>query len=217
GSTTEERKKTEKNHNRISGFNITINYRTEEGKPLVLDVVRRVEHQLLNDLSRNKEYIPIVGLPDFNKLSAKLIFGADSPAIQENRVSIVQGLSGTGSLRVGGEFLAKHYHQQIIYLPQPTWGNHTMIFALAGLTVKTYRYYAPATWGPDFQGLLEDLGSAPSGFVVLLHACAHNPAGVDPTLEQWEKIRQLIRSKSLLPFFDSAYQGFASGSLDVDA
>ena len=94
----------------------------------MLDVVRRVEHQLLNDLSRNTEYIPIVGLADFNKLSAKLIFGTDSPAIQENRVSIIQGLSGTGSLRVGGEFLAKNYHQQIIYLPQPTWGNHTKIF-----------------------------------------------------------------------------------------
>ncbi|GAU14195.1 hypothetical protein TSUD_307550 [Trifolium subterraneum] len=208
-------------------------YRTEEGKPLVLDVVRRVEQQLLNDVSRNKEYIPIVGLADFNKLSAKLIFGADSPAIQENRVTTVQGLSGTGSLRVGGEFLAKHYHQRIIYLPQPTWGNHPKIFTLAGLTVKTYRYYAPATRGLDFQGLLEDLGSAPSGSVVLLHACAHNPTGVDPTLEQWEQIRQLIRSKSLLPFFDSAYQarifafsqhlpffasiGFASGSLDADA
>ncbi|KAL5074941.1 hypothetical protein RYX36_013925 [Vicia faba] len=154
---------------------------------------------------------------DFNKLSAKLIFGADSPAIQENRVSTVQGLSGIGSLRVGGEFLAKQYHQQIIYLPQPTWGNHTKIFALAGLTVKIYRYYAPATRGLDFQGLLEDLGSAPFGSVVFLHARAHNHACVDPTLEQWEKIRQLIRSKSLLPFFDSAYQGFASGSLDADA
>ncbi|XP_054788259.1 aspartate aminotransferase 1 isoform X2 [Prosopis cineraria] len=192
-------------------------YRTEEGKPLVLNVVRRVEGQLVNDRSRNKEYLPIVGLVDFNKLSAKLIFGADSPAIKENRVTTVQCLSGTGSLRVGGEFLARHYHQRTIYLPQPTWGNHPKVFTLAGLSVKTYRYYAPATRGLDFQGLLEDLGSAPSGSVVLLHACAHNPTGVDPTPEQWEQIRQLIRSKALLPFFDSAYQGFASGSLDADA
>nr|XP_007137184.1 hypothetical protein PHAVU_009G106800g [Phaseolus vulgaris]ESW09178.1 hypothetical protein PHAVU_009G106800g [Phaseolus vulgaris] len=181
-------------------------YRTEEGKPLVLNVVRKVEQQLINDLSRNKEYIPIVGLADFNKLSAKLIFGAESPAIQENRVTTVQCLSGTGSLRVGGEFLAKHYHQRTIYLPTPTWGNHPKVFNLAGLSVQTYRYYAPATLGLDFEGLLEDLGSAPSGSIVLLHACAHNPTGVDPTLEQWEQIRQLIRSKALLPFFDSAYQ-----------
>ncbi|XP_021894948.1 aspartate aminotransferase, cytoplasmic [Carica papaya] len=192
-------------------------YRTEEGKPLVLNVVRRAEQQLVNDKSRVKEYLPIVGLAEFNKLSAKLIFGADSPAIRENRVTTVQCLSGTGSLRVGAEFLAKHYHQRTIYIPQPTWGNHPKVFTMAGLSVKTYRYYDPATRGLNFQGLLEDLGSAPSGAIVLLHACAHNPTGVDPTIQQWEQIRRLMRSKGLLPFFDSAYQGFASGSLDADA
>ncbi|KAL1823879.1 hypothetical protein ACET3Z_010657 [Daucus carota] len=192
-------------------------YRTEEGKPLVLNVVKKAEQMLVNDQSRVKEYLPIVGLADFNKLSAKLIFGADSPAIQENRVATVQCLSGTGSLRVGGEFLARHYHEHTVYIPQPTWGNHPKIFTLAGLSVKTYRYYNPETRGLDFKGMLEDLGSAPLGAIVLLHACAHNPTGVDPTIEQWEQIRQLIRSKSLLPFFDSAYQGFASGSLDADA
>ncbi|KAI3691167.1 hypothetical protein L2E82_49386 [Cichorium intybus] len=192
-------------------------YRTEEGKPLVLNVVRKAEHLLVNDRSRIKEYLPIVGLADFNKLSAKLILGSDSPAIQGNRVTTVQCLSGTGSLRVGAEFLAKHYYQRTIYIPNPTWGNHTKIFTLGGLTVKTYRYYDPVTRGLNIQGLLEDLNSAPSGSIVLLHACAHNPTGVDPTFDQWGQIRQLIRSKNLLPFFDSAYQGFASGNLDKDA
>ncbi|KAL3633469.1 Aspartate aminotransferase 3, chloroplastic [Castilleja foliolosa] len=192
-------------------------YRTEEGKPLVLNVVRKAEQMLVNDSSRVKEYLPIVGLADFNKLSAKLILGADSPAIQENRVTTVQCLSGTGSLRVGAEFLARHYHEHTIYIPLPTWGNHPKVFGLAGLSVKTYRYYNPATRGLDFEGLLEDLSSAPSGAIVLLHACAHNPTGVDPTTQQWEQIRQLMRSKALLPFFDSAYQGFASGNLDKDA
>ncbi|KAI3825508.1 hypothetical protein L1987_06998 [Smallanthus sonchifolius] len=192
-------------------------YRTEEGKPLVLNVVRQAEKLLVNDRSRVKEYLPIVGLADFNKLSAKLILGADSPAILGNLVTTVQCLSGTGSLRVGAEFLARHYYQRTIYIPNPTWGNHGKIFTLAGLTVKTYRYYDPVTRGLNFQGVLEDLGSAPSGAIVLLHACAHNPTGVDPTREQWEQIRRMIRSKSLLPFFDSAYQGFASGSLDEDA
>ncbi|KAG5408716.1 hypothetical protein IGI04_005035 [Brassica rapa subsp. trilocularis] len=163
-------------------------YRTEEGKPLVLDVVRRAEQQLVNDPSRVKEYIPIAGLADFNKLSAKLILGADSPAIKESRVAIIQCLSGTGSLRVGAEFLKKHYHQSVIFIPKPTWGNHPKVFNLAGLSVEYYRYYDPATRGLDFQGLLEDLGAAPSGAIVLLHACAHNPTG-----------------------------GFASGSLDTDA
>ncbi|KAL6514286.1 Aspartate aminotransferase 3, chloroplastic [Orobanche minor] len=192
-------------------------YRTEEGKPLVLNVVGRAEQMLVNDSSRVKEYLPIVGLADFNKLSAKLILGGDSPAVQENRVTTVQCLSGTGSLRVGAEFLARHYHQHTIYIPQPTWGNHPKVFGLAGLSVNTYRYYNPATRGLDFEGLLEDLKSAPSGAIVLLHACAHNPTGVDPTTDQWEQIRQLMRSKALLPFFDSAYQGFASGDLDTDA
>lgn len=126
--------------------------------------------------------------------------------------------------------------QHTIYIPQPTWGNHPKVFTLAGLSVKTYRYYNPATRGLDFAGtccvdcdfrdsfwysdfsfviiffscwhlgLLDDLNAAPSGAIVLLHACAHNPTGVDPTLEQWEQIRQLMRSKGLLPFFDSAYQ-----------
>ncbi|GAB4837259.1 Aspartate aminotransferase 3, chloroplastic [Ancistrocladus abbreviatus] len=192
-------------------------YRTEEGKPLVLNVVRHAERQLINDRSRVKEYLPITGLAEFNKLSAKLIFGADSPAIAENRITTVQCLSGTGSLRVGAEFLTRHYHQRTIYIPQPTWGNHPKVFMLAGLSVKTYRYYDPSTRGLNFRGLLEDLGSAPSGAIVLLHACAHNPTGVDPTLQQWEEIKQLIRSKGLLPFFDSAYQGFASGNLDADA
>ncbi|CAN6847434.1 unnamed protein product [Brassica oleracea] len=219
-------------------------YRTEEGKPLVLNVVRKAEQQLINDRftslssrlssclmmmmltlvclicsSRVKEYLPIVGLVEFNKLSAKLILGADSPAIRENRVTTVECLSGTGSLRVGGEFLAKHYHQRTIYITQPTWSNHPKISMLeqVGLSVKTYHYYDPSTRGLNFQGLLEDIGDAPPGSIVLLHACAHNPTGVDPTLEQWEQIRKLMRSKGLMSFFDSAYQGFASGSLDTYA
>lgn len=192
-------------------------YRTEEGKPVVLNVVRKAEQNLVNDPSRVKEYLPILGVSDFNKLSAKLILGADSPAILDNRIATAQCLSGTGSLRVGTEFLARHYHQRIIYIPQPTWGNHPKVFTLGGLNVKSYRYYDPATRGLDLQGLLEDLNAAESGAIVLFHACAHNPTGVDPTPEQWEQIRQLVRSKEMLPFFDSAYQGFASGSLDEDA
>uniref|UniRef100_A0A0D6QXU4 Aspartate aminotransferase n=1 Tax=Araucaria cunninghamii TaxID=56994 RepID=A0A0D6QXU4_ARACU len=192
-------------------------YRTEEGKPLVLSVVRQAEEALIQDRSRYKEYLPITGLAEFNKLSAKLILGSDSPAIQERRVATVQCLSGTGSLRVGAEFLSRHYSQRIIYIPVPTWGNHPKIFNLGGLSVQTYRYYDPSTRGLDYQGMLGDLSAAPSGAIVLLHACAHNPTGVDLTQEQWQGIRQLVRQKGLLPFFDSAYQGFASGNLDADA
>eukprot|EP00249_Psilotum_nudum_P015584 c25409_g1_i2 orf=169-1596(+) len=193
-------------------------YRTEEGRPLVLNVVRRAEEILLKDTSRIKEYLPITGNAEFNKLSAKLILGSDSPAIRERRVTTAQCLSGTGSLRVGAEFLSKHYKgQHTIFIPVPTWGNHPKVFTLGGLNVKTYRYYDPRTRGLDYEGMLDDLKAAPTSSVVLLHACAHNPTGVDPTPEQWEGIRHAVRSKNLLPFFDSAYQGFASGSLDADA
>ncbi|KFK40562.1 hypothetical protein AALP_AA2G012100 [Arabis alpina] len=114
---------------------------------------------------------------------------------------------------------------RVIFIPNPTWGNHLNIFNLAGLSVEYYRYYDAKTRGLDFEGLLEDLGAAPSGAIVVLQACAHNPTGVDPTFDQWEQIRLIVRSKSLLPFFDNAYQlnfpkhfqGFASGNLDSDA
>ncbi|KAK6927385.1 Aminotransferase, class I/classII, partial [Dillenia turbinata] len=205
-------------------------YRTEEGKPLVLNVVRRAEQLLANDLIRVKEYLSITGLTDFNKMSATLIFGekrykyhkstfivGNSPVIKENRVTTVQCLSGSGLLRVGAEFLARHYEQKTIYIPQPTYGLHPVIFSTVGLSMKTYRYYDPTGHALNIQGLPEDLDSAPSGSIFLLHACAHNPTGVGPTAEHWEQIRLLIRSKRLLPFFDSAYQGYATGSLDADA
>ncbi|OWM76974.1 hypothetical protein CDL15_Pgr011699 [Punica granatum] len=191
-----------------------------DGKPLLLNVVRRAEEILVNDRTAVKEYLPITGLPEFNKLSSILIFGAEKPAIKENRVTTVQCLSGTGSLRIGADFLAKHYHQanlDVVYIPEPTYSNHPNFFIAAGLTLRKYRYYNPQTQGLDFQCLLEDLGSAPSGATVLFHACAHNPTGVDPTLEQWEEIRRLIRCKGLFPFFDCAYQGFVSGNLEEDA
>ncbi|KAG2288283.1 hypothetical protein Bca52824_047887 [Brassica carinata] len=187
-------------------------YRTEEGKPLVLEVVRKAEQQLANDL---QGYLPIDGLADFNKLSAKLTLGDDSHAVEENRVVTIQCLSG---------------RLRVVFVPNPTWGNHPFIFTLAGLCVEYFRYYDPQTRGLDFEGMLEDLGAAPSGAIVVLQSCAHNPTGIDPTLEQWEKIRQIVRSKGLLPFFDNAYQvrstclffnlnfhGFATGNLDSDA
>ncbi|GBG73434.1 hypothetical protein CBR_g16150 [Chara braunii] len=192
-------------------------YRTEEGKPFVLESVRKAEAILAADRSRNKEYLPITGLAAFNKLSRELILENDCPALVENRVATIQCLSGTGSLRVGADFLAAHYPNAAIYLPDPTWGNHKGIFPASGLCMKKYRYYNSQSRGLDIEGMIKDLKSAPSGSVVLLHGCAHNPTGVDPLPEQWEVIRQVIRDKGHLPFFDCAYQGFASGDLSQDA
>jgi len=196
-------------------------YRTEEGLPLVLNVVRKVEQLVANDVSLNKEYLPIEGLPDFTAHTAKLIFGADSPALAEKRVATVQALSGTGALRIGAEFLARFAPGGAatpVYISDPTWGNHTNIFKDAHMPdVRKYRYYKEQTRGLDFEGFIGDLKAAPNGSVFILHTCAHNPTGVDPTLEQWEAILDVIQAKGHLPFFDTAYQGFATGDLDRDA
>lgn len=166
----------------------------------------------------DKEYLPITGLAEFTKNAALLAYGKDSKPLQENRVAITQSISGTGALRIGGAFLQRHYpHNKTIYLPTPSWGNHTPIFRDSGLEVKQYSYYNKETLGLDLEGLLNDIKSAPDQSIILLHACAHNPTGVDPTPEDWKKISDVIKEKGHFPFFDMAYQGFASGDTDRDA
>lgn len=165
----------------------------------------------------DKEYLPITGLADFTKNAAVLAYGKDSAPIKENRIAITQSISGTGALRIGGAFLQRHYPNKKIFLPTPSWGNHTPIFRDAGLEVNQYRYYDKNTVGLDLKGMLEDIRSAPEGSIILLHACAHNPTGVDPTQEQWKEISNVVKEKGHFPFFDMAYQGFASGDIDRDA
>lgn len=193
-------------------------YRTEDGNPLVLNVVRKVEQQIVNSGKFNKEYIPIDGLPEFTKAAAKLILGEDSKALKEKRVAVVQSISGTGALRIGAELIRKFFPPNTtVLISDPTWGNHQNIFKHANIPYKNYRYFNSATNGLDFEGLIADLKAADEGSVVILHACAHNPTGVDPSHEQWQAIIEVFRERKLFPFFDSAYQGFASGSLEADA
>ncbi|KAI0078928.1 PLP-dependent transferase [Panus rudis PR-1116 ss-1] len=192
-------------------------YRDENGKPYVLPSVKKAE-QILTAAEPDKEYLPITGLPEFTKAAVRLAYGEDSAPLNANSVAVTQSISGTGALRIGGAFLARFYpHAKAIYLPTPSWGNHTPIFRDSGLEVKQYRYYDKKTVGLDFAGLKEDLQKIPEGSIVLLHACAHNPTGVDPTPEQWVEISNIIKEKKLFPFFDMAYQGFASGNTSRDA
>lgn len=146
----------------------------------------------------------------------KFGYGADSTPLEEKRIQGVQALSGTGGLRVMGEALRKHGHQHI-YVPNPTWGNHIPIFTNAGLEVRKYRYYDAENSDLDFDGMVEDIREMPPGSCVLLHACAHNPTGMDPSLDQWKRLSDVVKEKKLLPFFDCAYQGFASGDAEKDA
>jgi len=192
-------------------------YRDENGKPYVLNAVKKAEEKI-TAAKLDKEYLPITGLAGFTNNAAKLAYGANSLPRNQNAIAVTQSISGTGALRIGGAFLARHYpHSKTIYVPSPTWGNHIPLFKDSGLEVKFYRYFDKKTVGLDFEGLKEDLKNAPEGAIVLLHACAHNPTGVDPTQSQWKEISDLVAEKKLFPFFDMAYQGFASGSTDYDA
>jgi len=192
-------------------------YRTNEGKPLVLRVVRKVEQMLL-DQKLDKEYIPQDGLAAFNEHSPKLLLGNDSRAIREKRVACCQTISGTGALRVATEFIKDFLPSgTTVYVPNPTWGNHFKILAKVGVPHGSYRYLNKAKLSLDLEGLLSDMENAADGSVFLLHVCAHNPTGVDPTLDEWRQIAAVMKRKRHFPFFDCAYQGFASGDLDRDA
>ncbi|KAI8967603.1 aspartate aminotransferase [Mycotypha africana] len=192
-------------------------YRDDGGKPFVLNAVKKAEQYMIGQ-NMDKEYAGITGVPSFTKAAGALAYGDDSSVISENRLAIAQSISGTGALRVGAEFLNAWYpHAKNIVVPNPTWGNHIPIMKNAGLSLEKYTYFDKSTNGLNIDGMLEDLHKAPKNTVVLLHACAHNPTGVDPTKEQWDQISQVIKERGHFPFFDMAYQGFASGDCTRDA
>ncbi|RHZ48496.1 aspartate aminotransferase [Aspergillus thermomutatus] len=193
-------------------------YRDNNAKPWILPVVKKADEAIRNDPNLNHEYLPIKGLPDFTSAAQKLIVGADSPAIRENRVCTLQAISGTGALHLGALFLAKfHPRPPKVYLSSPTWANHHQIFTNVGLTLANYPYFSAKTKGLDFDGMLSALREAPTGSIIVLHACAHNPTGVDLTQDQWKQVAVVLRERQHFPFFDTAYQGFASGDLARDS
>uniref|UniRef100_A0A3P9IL12 Aspartate aminotransferase n=2 Tax=Oryzias TaxID=8089 RepID=A0A3P9IL12_ORYLA len=198
-------------------------YRTDDCQPWVLPVVKKVERLIVEDGSLNHEYLPILGLPEFRSAASKVALGDDSAAIQEGRVGAVQCLGGTGALRIGADFLRRWYNgvnntATPVYVSAPTWENHNGVFTDAGFKdIRPYHYWDAAKRGLDLAGLLDDLEKAPEHSVFVLHACAHNPTGTDPTQEEWKTIAEIMKRRKLFAFFDSAYQGFASGDLDKDA
>ncbi|KAG4424641.1 hypothetical protein IFR04_002174 [Cadophora malorum] len=193
-------------------------YRDDDAKPWVLPVVKKADELLRNDPALNHEYLPIAGLATFTSAAAKLILGSDSPALADKRTCSVQTISGTGAVHLGALFLKRFYPgNPTVYFSNPTWANHNQIFSNVALPIATYPYFSKETKGLDFAGMKKAIGDAPNNSIILLHACAHNPTGVDPTKEQWKEIAILLKEKSHFPFFDCAYQGFASGDLAKDA
>eukprot|EP00026_Physarum_polycephalum_P008535 Phypoly_transcript_08623.p1 GENE.Phypoly_transcript_08623~~Phypoly_transcript_08623.p1 ORF type:complete len:419 (+),score=88.08 Phypoly_transcript_08623:52-1308(+) len=191
-------------------------YRTEDGKPYVLGSVKKAEQRILEQ-GHNKEYLPIDGLPEFKTFTTQLLFG-DALKGNESRLAVTQSISGTGALRIGAEFIRRFMPAgTTVYISKPTWSNHFNVFREARVPTAEYRYFDKNTNGLDFAGLTADIENAPNRSVILLHLCAHNPTGVDPTNDQWKKIGEIVKRKEHLAFLDSAYQGYATGDLAQDA
>lgn len=205
-----------KNDLRPNKINLGIGvYKDETGLTPVMVSVKKAEQQLL-ETETSKNYLSIEGNAAYALASQRLLFGADNPLLNSECLYSAQTPGGTGALRVAADFLAQHTGAKRVWVSDPSWPNHHNIFSAAGLEVLTYTYYQPETHTLDFSAMLSALDSAQAGDVVLLHGCCHNPTGIDPTLEQWQQLSELIQRKSLLPLFDFAYQGLGKG-LDDDA
>ncbi|AES89801.1 aspartate aminotransferase [Medicago truncatula] len=184
-------------------------YHNDKGKPVVLECVREAERRIAGN--QFMEYLPIGGSIHMIEESLKLAYGDDSEFIKDKRIAAVQALSGTGACRLFAAFQQRFHPKTQIYMPVLTWAKD------AGVPIKTFRYYHPESKGLDFPGLMVDIKNAPDGSFFLLHACAHNPTGVDPSEEQWREISSQFKAKGHFPLFDMAYQGFASGDPERDA
>jgi aromatic-amino-acid transaminase len=190
-------------------------YYDESGRIPVLRAVKEVEQKLAAD-SLPRGYLPIDGLPAYTQATQKLVFGPESPLLAAGRVATSQTIGGSGALRVGADLLKKALPNAKIAISSPSWENHRVVFTAAGFDVVEYAYYDAATHGLNFAGMLADLNKLEPGTVVLLHACCHNPTGVDLTVDQWKQVVALVKDRNLLPFVDMAYQGFDKG-IDEDA
>ena len=189
-------------------------YCDDSGKVPLLECVRRAEQQLVAK-GLPHPYLPIDGLAAYDKAVLALLLGEDNDIVQGGRAVTVQALGGTGGLKVGADFLRRFAPGAGVWISDPSWENHRALFEQAGFAVGTYAYYDGTTRGLDFAGMTAALEKLPAGAIVVLHACCHNPTGVDPTPEQWSRIIDIVRGRGLVPFLDIAYQGFA-GSLAED-
>ena len=183
-------------------------YYDANGKLPLLACVATAEKQML-EAPKARGYLPIDGIAAYDKAVQSLVFG--EAATQSGRITTVQGLGGTGGLKVGADFLKRLAPSAAVLISDPSWENHRALFTNAGFAVGTYPYYDAEQRGIAFEAMLATLGDAAAGTVVVLHACCHNPTGYDLTPAQWERVIATIQSRGLVPFIDMAYQGFGQG------
>jgi aromatic-amino-acid transaminase len=189
-------------------------YYDDNGKVPVLECVRRVERDMLEEVAP-RSYLPIDGLPAYDRAVRDLAFGAGSAVVKAGQAVTVQGLGGTGALKIAADFLHRFNPGAEVWISDPSWENHRQLFEGAGFTVKAYPYYDSATHGLNFAGMVDTLDRLPGRTIVVLHACCHNPTGVDLTPEQWTHVIEIVKARELVPILDIAYQGFADG-IDAD-
>ena len=189
-------------------------YYDENGKVPVLECVRQAERQLAES-GPARSYLPIDGIPAYNRAVQVLVFGEQSPALREERTVTIQSLGGTGALKEAADFLRRISPKSEVWISAPSWENHRALFENAGFTVNAYPYYDAASHGVDFAAMAKVLGTLPAGAIVVLHACCHNPTGVDLTLDQWTRVIEIVKAREIVPILDIAYQGFAD-SLEAD-
>ncbi|RXZ42143.1 aspartate/tyrosine/aromatic aminotransferase [Crenobacter cavernae] len=189
-------------------------YFTDEGKIPLLRAVQAAEQARL-EAAAPRGYLPIEGIAAYDKAVQELLFGKDSALLAEGRVVTAQALGGTGALKIGADFIKRLVPDATVAISDPSWENHRALFESAGFPVVNYSYYDAASHGVNFDGMLASLDALPAKSVVVLHACCHNPTGVDLTTEQWKQVVAVCQEKGLIPFLDMAYQGFSDG-IDED-
>ena len=190
-------------------------YFDEDGKIPLLKAVTRAEEFRQQALAP-RGYLPIDGIAAYDSAVQRLLFGQNSQLIKEQRVVTAQSIGGTGALKLGADFLQSLQTSGIVAISNPSWENHRALFGNAGYSVQEYRYYSAQNHGLDFAGMLEDLEQLPEKTIVVLHACCHNPTGVDLTADNWQEIIKVLQRKQHIPFLDIAYQGFGQG-IEEDA
>lgn len=190
-------------------------YFTEDGRIPLLRAVAAAEQARI-EAHAPRGYLPIEGIASYDSAVQKMLFGADSPLLAAGRVVTSQAIGGTGALKNGADFLKRLLPDAQVAISDPSWENHRALFEAAGFPVQNYRYYDAASHGVDRTGLLEDLKALPARSIVLLHACCHNPTGVDLSLDDWKAVLEVLREREHVPFLDIAYQGFGDG-IEEDA
>ncbi len=191
-------------------------YYDEQGMVPQLQAVAKAQEAILPLLRKAPRYLPMEGLASYRAGVQSLLFGDEHAALQAGRVATIQTVGGSGALKIGADFLKRHFPDSEVWVSDPTWENHVSILSGAGFKVNTYPYFDPETRGVKFDAMLDALSALPAHSIVLLHPCCHNPTGSDLTQTQWDRVVEILKARELIPFLDIAYQGFGDGA-DEDA